>query len=272
MNAASEREVQRQQLLLRTLWRDQPADVLQGWLRAARDGANDRGFAAYRANAGAIAERALAGAFPTIAALVGGESFAALARDFWQQQPPTRGDLGEWGGALADFIAANAALASEPYLADSARLDWLVHCASRAADGPDSAPALTALADHPPESLQFKLRPGCALLVSQSPVAAIWRAHQAQGDDRFAAVREAFAAARGDNAFVYREGFVVRVEALATDAATFTAALLRGATLASALDAAGDAFAFEPWLLQALQQGWLVAVQPIHSTHSTQAP
>ena len=268
MNAASEREVQRQQLLLRTLWRDQPANALQGWLRAARDGANDRGFAAYRANAGAIAERALAGAFPTIAALVGGESFAALARDFWQQQPPARGDLGEWGGALAGFIAANAALASEPYLADSARLDWLVHCASRAADGPDRTPALAALADHPPESLQFQLRPGCALLVSPAPVAAIWLAHQEQGDDRFAAVREAFAAARGDNAFVYREGFAVRVEAFGTDAATFTAALLRGATLAGALDAAGDGFAFEPWLLQALQQGWLVAVQPIHSTQA----
>jgi hypothetical protein len=33
--------------------------------------------------------------------------------------------------------------------------------------------------------------------------------------------------------------------------------------LADALDAAGDGFAFDRWLVQALQKRWLVAVQPI---------
>lgn len=268
MNDALRREAQRQQLLLRVLWRDAPADALQAWLREAREGANRAGLAAYRANAGAIAERALASAFPTVAALVGEDSFAGLARDFWHQHPPVRGDLGEWGAALPAFIAAHAALASEAYLADSARLDWLVHQASRAADGSDAAPALDALAEHAPEALHLVLRPGCAVLASDYPVATIWLAHQQAGDDRFAAVREAFAAARADTAFVWREGFAVRVEAIEAPAAAFTAAALRGESLAAALDAAGERFAFDRWLLQALQQRWLVAVQPLHRPRS----
>lgn len=263
MNGAAQREAERQQLLLRTLWRDAPADALQGWLREARTGANRAGLAAYRANAGAIAERALAGAFPTVAALVGDDSFAGLARDFWQRHPPVRGDLGEWGAALPAFISGIAALESEAYLADSARLDWLVHQASRAADGPDAAPALNALAEHAPEALHLALRPGCAVLTSAYPVAAIWQAHQHAGDDRFAAVREAFAAARAEMAFIWRDGFAVRVEALEAPAGAFSAAVLRGESLAAALDAAGEQFAFDHWLLQALQQRWLVAVQPL---------
>jgi hypothetical protein len=200
--------------------------------------------------------------------LVGDDAFAGLARDFWHRHPPARGDLGEWGAALPAFIAANAALASEPYLADSASLDWLVHQASRADDGPDAAPALGALAEHPPEALQLALRPGCAVLASHYPVAAIWQAHRQAGDDRFAAVREAFAAARADTAFVRREGFAVCVDALGAHDATFTTAVLRGESLAAALDAAGECFAFDRWLLQALQQHWLVAVQLRQSPNS----
>jgi hypothetical protein len=261
MNAETEHEARRQQLLLRALWRDEPGDALRGWLREAHAGASDRGLAAYRGNAGALAERALAGAFPTVAALVGDESFGALARGFWRHHPPVRGDLGEWGAGLPEFISASAELASEPYLPDSARLDWLAHQASRAADGPDEAPVLDALGQHPPEELQLALRPGCVVLTSRWPVATIWSAHQQQGEGRFDAVRVAFASGAGEQALVYRDGYAVRVEALDAITARFTAALIAGASLASALDDAGDSFAFEHWLVQALQQRWLVGVQ-----------
>jgi putative DNA-binding protein len=276
MNASTvEREALRQRLLLGALWRDTPPDALQGWLRQPPGAAAPPGLAAYRANAGAIAERALAGAFPTVAALVGAESFAALARDCWQQHPPVRGDLGEWGAALPDVITAQAALASEPYLADSARLDWLVHLAARAADGPEAPPALEALAHDPPEALRLVLRPGCALLASAWPVGTIWHAHQpAQepGGDRFAAVRAAFAEERSEQVFIRRDGFAVRIDALDEHAAAFSAAVLRGASLAVALDAAGDGFAFDQWLLRAVQQRWLVAIQAFPPFQPSEAP
>ncbi|HJV63210.1 MAG TPA: putative DNA-binding domain-containing protein, partial [Albitalea sp.] len=83
-----------------------------------------RGLRAYRANADASAARAMASAFPTVQMLIGEEDFAQLAREFWRAAPPLRGDLGEWGDGLADWIASHAQLAAWPYLADCARLDW----------------------------------------------------------------------------------------------------------------------------------------------------
>ncbi len=272
MNPAFEREAQRQRLLLAALWRAEPVEALNGWLASPRGSDATQGLAAYRGNAAAIAERALAVAYPTVAALVGEHTFHHLARQLWQQQPPVCGDLGEWSAVLPAFIAEQASLASEPYLADSARLDWLVHAASRAADGPGATPSLEW--QHAPDALHLRLRAGCALLASAWPVAAIWQAHQEQQpthansiDERFAAVRSAFAAGSSEAAFVWRDGFAVRVEALDDASAAFVGAVLRGESLAAALDSAGEHFTFDRWLMQALQQRWLVGIQP--TTHPT---
>ena len=259
-----DREAMRQQMLLRALWRDRGAPLaLRGWLRGSTDDALDRSLAAYRANAGAGAERALATAFPTIAALVGAQAFAALARDFWQHRPPLRGDLGEWGEALPEFIADKEGLATEPYLADSARLDWAVHRALRAADVVQSSLPLERLADTDPAALRLVLAPGCALVASRWPVASIWQAHQRADDgQRFDAVRAAFAAHHGETAFVVREGFAARVHALNAADAAFVRALLDDprAPLAAALDAAGPDLDFTRWLACALREGWLAAI------------
>lgn len=260
------REARRQQWLLGALEAGTDTEGLAAWLDAA-PARQQRGLLAYRINAVASAERALATAFPTVAALVGVEPFAALARDLWRQRPPERGDLGEWGAALPDFIADSRSLSSEPYLADSARLDWLVHRASRAADAPDTQPALDTLATQAPEMLRLGLRPGTDVLASAWPVASIWLAHQADehetrdGGDRFAEVRNAFAEGRGETALVWRDGFSVRVEAIDREGADFTRALLGGASLAAALDATGDGFAFDDWLVRALQTRRIVTVQ-----------
>ena len=262
-----DREAMRQQMLLRALWRDRGAPLaLRGWLRGSTDEALDRSLAAYRANAGAGAERALATAFPTIAALVGAEAFAALACDFWQHRPPLRGDLGEWGEALPEFIADKDSLATEPYLADSARLDWAVHRASRAADAALASLPLERLAETDPATLRLVLAPGSALVASRWPIASIWQAHQRAGDDhRFDAVRAAFAAHRGEAAFVVREGFAARVHALDAPDAAFVRALLADprAPLAAALDAAGPGLDFTRWLARALREGWLATIDTL---------
>jgi Putative DNA-binding domain len=253
------REAERQQALLRTLWRDaDPRALHASPLRAGAEA----GLAAYRANAGALAERALGAAFPTVAALVGAESFAALARDLWQHNPPECGDLGEWGAALPDFIAASADLASEPYLADNARLDWQVHRAARAADD-DGAPLdLQALAEADPARLRLVLRAGSALITSAWPVVVIWQAHQLDPatPDRFAAVRAAFDAGQREAAWVWREGWAVRVQALNDPAAAFTRALLDGRTLDDALDLSGPGFELDTWLARAIGSRWIAVI------------
>ena len=268
MNAADDlaREHRRQQGLLRVLWREGAAEELRPLLATPPE-AVERGLQAYRANAGAAAERALNVAYPTVAALLGAESFAALARACWQAQPPERGDLAQFGAGLPAFIADSEPLVSERYLADCARLDWAVHEATMAADAGPGAQGLERLGDADALSLRFVFRPGTRLLSSPHPVVSIWQAHQgdaAEGGDRFAQVRAARAAGRGEHALVWRVGWRVSVRALSPADARFTAALLAGAALGAALDACVDAadFSFEAWLIAALQQGWVVGVAP----------
>ena len=252
------REAARQQALLRALWRDAPDAALTGWLREpARAGA---GLQAYRANAGAHAERALAAAYPTLQQLLGEASFAGLARAHWQADPPRRGDLAQWGAGLAAFIADDAQLAAEPYLADMARLDWAVHEAERAADAQD-VHGLPLLAEVDPQRLRLRLQPGTALIVSAYPIATIWLAHRSDGDDAFATACAALAARQAESALVHRRGWRATVRALPPAEARFTRALLRAQSLAAALQAGGSDFAFEPWLIAALQGGAIAAVE-----------
>jgi hypothetical protein len=257
------KEALRQRMLLRALWRNDAA--LQGWVR----GPSSPGLAAYRSNAGALAERALGSAYPTLAALIGAESFAALARHFWHEHPPVRGDVGEWGGALPAFIAASAQLAEEPYLADSARLDWAVHTATRAADASGPwPPVLDALASTDPTTLRLQLAPGATVVASRWPIVTIWQAHHGHhAGERFESVRAAFDAAREETAFVWRdERYAMHVETLDATDAMFTATVIDGRSLTAALDAAGADFHFDRWLERALRSRWLIALLTPPST------
>ena len=254
------REALRQQMLLRALWRDARPGVVEGWLRDAPV-RRRRGLQAYQANAGALAERALAAAYPTMVQLLGDDSFAALARVFWHRHAPQRGDMATWGGELAGFIAQDPQLADEPYLADVARLEWAWHLAASAADD-DAAPSgLEQLAAADPASLWLRLRSGAALVHSPHPVLTIWRAHHSQAEDRFYPVREALSAGRGEAALVCRIGLKPEVFRLATTDVSFVDAVLDGQSLAGALAVADEGFDFEAWLIAALQSGWLAEVR-----------
>lgn len=263
-NAAIDKEALRQQMLLRALWRDARPGVVAGWLRDAPQ-RFQRGLAAYQANASALAERSLAAAYPTLQQLVGSDSFAAMARAFWHRHAPQRGDLAQWGEALPAFIADSESLAGEPFLADVAQLEWALHAAEGAADSQAAPVGLDLLARCDPETIRLRFAPGLALIESAHPIVAIWRAHQhsaGAGDERFAAVREAFAAGRGETALVWRDGLRARAQALGAGDAAFTHALLAGRTLGAALAGAGSEFDFEPWLIRALRERWIDAIEP----------
>jgi len=253
-------EAHRQQLLLRALWRRTDDAPLAPWLRES-PARRAQGLGAYRANGVALAARALAAAYPTVAALVGDEAMTAIAALHWQRCPPACGDLAQFGAALPEALAADERLAELPYLADVARLDWALHRCEAAADHDPPIAGLARLGDHDPAALRLHLRPGTAVIESCWPIVTIWRAHHdAAEGDRFAAPRDALARAEAEAAIVWRRGFRALVEALTPAQARFTAALLAPLDLAAALDAAGADFAFEPWLLRALRDGWLTAV------------
>lgn len=252
-------EAERQRALLAALLsRDArpPAGLREQGERALR------GLGAYRANAAAIAERALAASHPTVAAMLGAEDFAMLARALWRAAPPVRGDLAQWGGALPAFIEAERDLDPWPWLADCARLDALVAACEAAADATIERETLALLATEDPALLQLRLHPGVQLLQSAWPVATLHAAHRRHaGDAGLAAAREALAAGRGECVVVARDGWRARVTALEAPAFAWMQALWRGATLADAWQAAGADFVFDAWLVQALQQGWLWRVE-----------
>jgi hypothetical protein len=261
-----QREAIRQQQLLRALWRRGDDRSVALWVRdsAAR---SVQALAAYRGNAAAIAARALATTYPTVSQLVGDESFEQLARALWHRQPPRQGDLATFGAELAVFIEGDAQLASEPYLADVARLDWAVHVLERAEDAPAQPAGLQRLATDDAATLRLVLRPGAALIRSRWPVATIWQAHRSSAPDRFDGVRAALQAGRGEAAWVWRDGWHAAVDAVDELQARFIEHVLAGDSIDAALAAAGDGFSFEQWLRDALARQWLGAVSGVDDSH-----
>ena len=253
-------EAQRQQNLIAALW---GAGELQGLAHSATR--MQRGLQAYQAHAGATAERALAASYPTVRALMGEESFAAMARVFWRSHAPTQGDLGIYGDGLPVFIASSEQLQDVPYLADTARLDWLVAAAERAADATLATTSLNLLAELQPAQLRLQLMPGTALVSSAHPIVSVWLAHRpGEGAaERREQARQALAQGEAETALVWRSGWRAQVQAIGPDTTAWVHSLLRGDTLATALREAGGGFAFEPWLLQALQNGWLLRAERV---------
>ena len=218
-----------------------------------------RGLKAYQTNGHALAERALAVAYPVVAQMVGDESFADLARALWHAQPPLRGDVACWGEGLAAFMQSSAQLQEEPYLGDVARAEWALHQSASAADRVADLPSLALLTTHDPEQLRLLLAPGCAVVRSAWPVASILTAHR-DGSPSFEQVGELLRDACAQDAVVWRCGLRPSVRLAATGETDLLLPLLRGESLAQALDAA-PMLDFSQWLPMAVQSGLLLSVR-----------
>ncbi|HEV8691895.1 MAG TPA: putative DNA-binding domain-containing protein [Ideonella sp.] len=264
MSAAA--EAARQQALLQALRAPQGYLPVAAVALPGRGASRVDGVQAYRANAQAVAERALAAAYPVLAQLLGQEAMAALARDLWRDHPPQRGDLGWFGAELAEWLPSLAELADIPYLADVARLEWAVHRAHSAADPADAPLDLQALAGADPEALRFHFVAGSACVVSRWPVLTLWRAHQVAADQppELEPVRGALAEGRAETAWIWRRGHRIELAALSDAERDFSADLQRctalGAALAAALERDPE-FSFEQWLTRALREGWLAEIE-----------
>lgn len=264
-HAAVLREAQRQRSLLEAILAPQPPRPPRwpaGWCQT--DARAQRGLGVYRVNARASTERALAVSFATLRTMLGHADFEALARAFFQQQPPSCGDLGEWGAELSDFIESQQGLSAWPYLADCARLDWALHRCERAADAEFDASSLARLGDTDPALLQIEWMPGSMLIESRWPLALIYAAHHVEAaphhDAAFAAVREAMRSAQAECVWVGRSGWRATVCLVDPAAVVWTRRALAGDNLGSALAAAGPAFDFGSWLAQAVALRWLKGI------------
>jgi len=192
------------------------------------------GLAVYRGNVFGNHAQALAGAYPVVRELLGGEFFDALAREYGRAHPSTSGDLNEFGGALAEFVARFPHTADLPYLADVARLEWRVHRAYYAADPVafDSSRVVALPADDQAR-LRLRLAPGCAVMEFPTPAGRIWLAHREPGPAGLESVLDG----TGDRILVHRPLWTVEVSLLEAGDWAFLAAAERGDALVEALGA-----------------------------------
>ena len=261
------REAARQQAVLAALW-PPDASASQALATWCVNGPVTvaRGLQAYHGNGAANGARALAAAYPTVCTLVGAADFEPLARELWAAQPPTCGDLAQWGESLGAMLDAHPALADWPYLGDCARLDWAVHQCERAADASFDAASLARLGDTDPQRLHLQLRPGLAVLVSRWPVVTIHEAHRgAAAPEALATARDALQAGVAESAVVCRMGWRAQPHRIDSTTVTWMQHLLAGDSLADALNAVADLsdaapFDLAAWLHTALAAGWLKGI------------
>jgi hypothetical protein len=140
---------EQQQLLLSALFERVPGSNATSTLvsqQAWPVGQYERGLQAYRSNAAILAERVLAAAFPNVKRLMGDEQFDGLAAHLWRTEPPTKGDLAQWGEGLEAFLRAIPELMQhEAYLPDVAALEWALHAGQTAPDSESNDPVPIAL-------------------------------------------------------------------------------------------------------------------------------
>ena len=223
-----------------------------------------RGLQVYQANAHASALRSLQTAYPVVAQLMGEDTFEHLARDFWAQHPPTRGDLAQWGGELSGFLASIAALQTEPYLSDVATTEWALHTAATVADQAADLATFALLTQHDPDTLTLQLAPGITLIDSNFPIASILTAHLYTSPS-LEEVGQKLRDKLSETALVWRQGLRPMVSSCSAGEAAFIRRLLAGKSLLAALDAPfidePTPFDFNAWLLQAVQSGLLLGVR-----------
>jgi uncharacterized protein (UPF0276 family) len=201
------------------------------WLPHAH---NAHRLALYRGNLAATAAKALGAAYPVIAALVGAEFFAALARSYVRAWPAQQGDLNLFGDHYADFLAGFPHVAQFPYLPDMARLEWAVHRAHYAADAtPVTAQQLGALAPAQLEAARLRLSAACQPFHSPWAVVTLWLAHQPATPVGFPAQM-----AEAEYGVVARPGWCARVAHCGAGGHAALAVLQAGGSFGAALDAA----------------------------------
>lgn len=193
----------------------------------------ERRFGVYRNNVFWGLTEALKSRFPATAAIVGDDFFMAMAGDYVRIEPPRSPLLLAYGDTFADFVERFGPAASLPYLPDVVRLEAARSHAYHAADcSPLDAGSLAPVtAEHLP-SLIFRPHPSLAVIRSSHPVLTIWAMNA--GEMPVGPIHHW----TGEDALVVRPAMTVHVHRLGPGGAAFLTALVNGATLGAAVEAA----------------------------------
>lgn len=247
--------------------------ALMSAIRGPAQAADAPGLKAYRGHIRVVSRQLLTHSHPTVAALVGPDAMGLLAWRLWQSQPPTSGDLGDWGTGLPEVLTQLMAESPDwqawPYLADVARLDWACHIGERAPDAEPDLATLTWLSGVDPLRLGLQLRPGVQVLASVWPVVDLWLAHRPGAPDQaLDHLSQALAHPVGQTAVVWRpplnhpggaSPWLAQVQALPDGMGPWMSGLAQtpSLSLGELLAQQDESFDLTAWLTLALQAGWV---------------
>lgn len=208
------------------------AKPLPPGITTARGEADPARFAVYRNNVHVGLTNALSQRFRVTERLVGEAFFRGMARVYVQHHKPASPLMFEYGEDFADFVAGFGPAQGLAYLADVARIEAAWSLAYHAEDA--AALKIADLAAVAPERLadtRLRRHPAAAVLTSEHPAGSIWAAHQTDPVGTIAAWRP-------ETVLVARPDATVNVHVLPATDAAFAAALIAGATLGEAAEAA----------------------------------
>ncbi|MFM9899382.1 MAG: putative DNA-binding domain-containing protein [Polaromonas sp.] len=228
----------------------------------AREALNQRGWQVYHANTAALAERALGAAYPVLAQLLGTENFTPLSRLFWRAHPPHCGDMAQWGAALPAWLQHLPQLADQPFLADVARVEWVLHHLASAPDAEVDAASFQRLVSDDPDTLTLQLAPGTVCVASTWPVVSLVQAHDPLAAVTLAQAWNLLQQHTAETALLWRQGFKPQLRAALAGECAFVADLQAAQSLGHAL-ARHSALDFNAWLPLAVTTGLLLGVSDI---------
>ncbi|HWS62181.1 MAG TPA: DNA-binding domain-containing protein [Steroidobacteraceae bacterium] len=181
---------------------------------------------------------ALQSIYPAVRRLVGEDYFRQTAREFQRRHPSRSGDLSHCGQGFPNFLAQLHPDDSFTYLADVARLEWLIQESLLAAE--HASLDLESLARVPPaayDGLRFELHPALRLFESRYPALAIWEVNV--GSDAEPPTLDLRSGA--DLIAIARHRLRLQFHRLSAGEHCFLDAIARGECFAAAVDRAAEA-------------------------------
>ena len=181
---------------------------------------------------------ALHSTYPAVRRLVGEDDFRQTAREFQRRHPSRSGDLVHCGQGFPNYLAQLHPDDGFRYLADVARLEWLIQESLLAAE---HAPLdLASLGRVPPAAyagLRFELHPALRLFESRYPALAIWEANVgSEAEPPTIDLRSG-----EDRLVIVRHRLQLQFHRLSPGEHRFLQAVARGECFSAAVDRGGEA-------------------------------
>jgi hypothetical protein len=207
-------------------------------LISAPHAAAERRFRIYANTVQANFRDALQSTYPAVRRLVGEDYFRQTACEFQRLHPSRSGDLSHCGEGFPNFLAHLHSDDAFSYLADVARLEWLIQESLLAAE---HAPLdLESLARVPPaayDGLRFELHPSLRLFESRYPTLAIWEVNVgSEAEPPTIDLRSG-----GDLIAIVRRRLQLQFQRLSAGEHCFLRAFARGECFSDAVDCGGEA-------------------------------